>query len=176
MSSTVYSAGQGDVDTTGVWGQEIDSMKLQWKVLLIDVLGTDAGCWGQAPPSRPRSRAQAWKLSYMGPDSNVPQQKWKLVLNTSRYCYVDTLWALRFSKENRLWWIRSLSRVCSHLGPAHTDLVPAQLACHNNIVYRNSKIFTAPKNILTHLWQLCTSSRRPSRTRARPAPPRAPCT
>ena len=143
-NSSVHSARRCRY-TAGVWGQEIDSMKLQWKVLLIDVLGTDAGAGARL--HRPRSRAQAWKLSYMGPDSNVPQQKWKLLLNTSRYCYVDILWVLRFSKENRLWWIRSLSGLLSPRPrtrwPSPSPTCLSQQLCVQELknIYHTKKIF-----------------------------------
>ena len=105
------------------------------------------GCWCWARLHRPRSRAQAWKLSYMGPDSNVPQQKWKLLLNTSRYCYVDILWVLRFSKENRLWWIRSLSGLLSPRPrtrwPSPSPTCLSQQLCVQELknIYHTKKIF-----------------------------------
>ena len=66
---------QGDVDTAGVWGQEIDSMKLQWKVLLIDVLGTDAGAGAKLHhpgpgPGHKHENFLIWVPTQMFPNKN----------------------------------------------------------------------------------------------------------
>ena len=100
------------------------------------------GCWVLGPGSTIPAQVPGTSMKTFLYGSRLKCSPTKMKIGAKHFsvllCWC--LWVLRFSKENRLWWIRSLSGVCSHLGPAHTDLVPAQLACHNNIVYHTKKI------------------------------------